>query len=236
MRNPCGQHTGAGRCAVCAVRRRAVCAALDDGEIEALQAASRTVHLEAGRIVFHERDPGEQFFTIVDGTVRLSKSLADGRRQILGFPTAGDFLGLGTLGGHSCAAETITPAILCCVPRAAFVALFARLPRLERRLIDVADREIRQARDQILLLGRKTAAERMANFLIGRSEADEEGGALAVRLPMSRHDIADYLGLTPETVSRALTRLAGDGLIAVPRPDRVEIVGYEALAALAGAE
>lgn len=177
----------------------------------------------AGEILFAEGDETNSIYEVVRGMVRLYKLLPDGRRQITGFLSAGQLLGLAPEGVCIYSAEAITEVTLCRYARATFERLIDEVPGFAKRLIAVASHELRAAQEQMLLLGRKTATEKVASFLLLIARKQQMDGAEIVEVPMSRNDIADYLGLTIETVSRTLTKLKQDGLIALPAPTRIEI-------------
>lgn len=193
----------------------------------ARQAASRVVAVStlqkapAGETLFSEGDDADGIYEVVSGMLRLYKLLPDGRRQITGFLGAGQILGLAPEGSHVYSAEAINDVTLCRYPRVGFDRLIDEVPGLARRLLAVTSHELRAAQDQMLLLGRKAAAEKVASFLL--LMADQQGSDIEVAVPMARSDIADYLGLTTETVSRTFTKLKNDGLISLPTPNRVEI-------------
>jgi CRP/FNR family transcriptional regulator len=166
--------------------------------------------------------------------LKLSKLLPDGRRQITGFLLPGDYLGLAFAERYICSAEAVTPVRLCRFPRSAFLALLDQFPALEKALLGRAATELAAAQKQMLLLGRKTARERVASFLLQLAEREGADDGMAMDLPMTRTDIADYLGLTIETVSRTLTNLRKTGLIALPDPHHLSIVHRTRLDAEAG--
>jgi CRP/FNR family transcriptional regulator len=190
--------------------------------------------LEEGATLFSEGDPATNVYQVVSGTLRLYKALPDGRRQITGFLSAGHLLGLSLNDLHLYTAEAITPVNLRRYPRAWFDRLVDEVPGLARRLLAATSDELRAAQDQMLLLGRKTAEERIASFLL--MLADREHGANAVQVAMSRSDIADYLGLTMETVSRMLAKMKHEGIIALPSTARVELRDRKRLEELASGE
>jgi CRP/FNR family transcriptional regulator len=187
------------------------------------------------RTLFDEGDGADYVFSITRGAVSLSKALSDGRRQITGFLFDGDFVGLAH--GDSCAytAEALTPLDVCRFPRARFEAYVAEHPNVERRLLEIASTELAAAQDQMLLLGRKTAVERLASFLIRLSDRAvlraRPGNPIA--LPMTRSEIADYLGLTIETVSRTITHLRRMGAIELDGLHQVRMTSEETLRRLA---
>jgi CRP/FNR family transcriptional regulator len=202
-------------CRACAVRDYTVCGALDVEEQRRMAGLLTEVEFAAHQELFNETDPAEHVFNVTHGTVKIYKPLADGRQQITGFLFPGDFLGLMRKDTYAYSAEAITAVKLCRFPRRKFETLLDESPNLEKRLLSVASHELAAAQDQMLLLGRKTAREKLASFLIMLSNAAAAHGAPRnpVSLPMSRGDIADYLGLTIETVSRTFTQLRKDKLI-----------------------
>lgn len=223
-------------CAACPIREIAVCGALESTELGALTAILDGVVVESGTVVFYEGDPAEHVFNVTSGSVRLSKLLPDGRRQITGFLFPGDFLGLAFNETYSYSAEAIQPAELCRFPRTGFEKMLDGHPRMERRLLGLASNELATAQDQMVLLGRKTAREKLASFLIMLSRrAERRGqGANPVNVPMTRTDIADYLGLTIETVSRTFTDLRKSGLIEQLPDHDVRLTGPDDLLEIAG--
>ncbi len=185
----------------------------------------------AGETVFAEGDDADSVYEVVSGMVRLYKLLPDGRRLITGFLSAGHLMGLAPEGVCVYTAEALTEVTLCRYKRTAFERLIDEVPGFAKRLLAATSHELRAAQDQMLLLGRKAASEKLASFLIMLAEQQEDEDEIDV--PMTRSDIADYLGLTIETVSRTLTKLRQDGLIALPNPTRIEILDREQLEDLA---
>jgi CRP/FNR family transcriptional regulator len=194
-----------------------------------LMAVSSLHRKKPGETVFSEGDDADCVYEVVRGVLRLCKILPDGRRQIIGFLSAGQFLGLAL-------AEAITEVTLCRYKRAAFDRLIDVVPGFAKRVLAVASHELSAAQNQMLLLGRRAALEKVASFLLLMAEQAGEDDDGAIGLPMTRSDIADYLGLTIETVSRTLTRLKHDRLIALPTPDRIEIRNRHQLEELAAGE
>ncbi len=227
---------GSEPCASCGARADSVCAAINDEDLARLAGIAIGSNVAAGQTFIHEGDPAADFFNITEGTARLFKQLPDGRRQITGFARLGDFLGLSHHGAYTLGAEAIDAVRLCRFPRASLRAVLDDFPSMERALLRHADDELAAAQDQMLLLGRKTALERLASFLVARSTAAHPCARRLTRiaLPMTRGDIADYLGLTIETVSRTFTRLKLDGMIDLPSPQEVVILRPAKLEAMAG--
>jgi len=206
------------------------------GQLDALIAlenigARRSVANDAE--IYAEGDPGDCWYRVISGTVRISKLLADGRRHIIEFCFAGDCFGLSDVGEHVFSAEAIGEVILMRYPRRATERLIDEHPQLARGLCDMTLRDLAHAQTRMLLLARMTAAERVANFLLEMS--DRRDARRTLDLSMSRNDIADYLGLTIETVCRVLSALKRDDAIAIPTPHRIEIRDRAALAALSDA-
>ena len=187
--------------------------------------------LDREQSVFAEGDAADAIFRVLDGVIRLYKLLPDGRRQIIGFFQAGDIMGLAFSDRYLYSAETVTATSLQRIPRTQLETLMDTRPSLARRLLSVTTSELVAAQDQMLLLGRKTALEKLASFLLSLSR--RAGGRRAIALPMSRGDIADHLGLTTETVSRGFTKLKTSRLIRIVDNGKVELLDCDALAELA---
>jgi len=213
-------------CEGCEVRDKAVCGVLDCTDLASFKNLGRTVTLSPGQVLFHEGDPVTRVFTLTRGTLKLYNLLADGRRHVTGFVHPGGFLGISMDEEHVFSAEALDDAQLCWFPRSRFDGFVDKHSPMERELYRMAAHELASAHQQMVLLGRKTATERLASFLVvlaGR------GANRFVRLPMSRSDIADYLGLTKETVSRVLSAFRRDRLIRLQAIDEVEILERESL-------
>jgi CRP/FNR family transcriptional regulator len=204
-----------------------ICRGLARTATSRIVAVSTLQKLGPGETLFAEGEKAKGIYEVVSGMLRLYKLMPDGRRQITGFFCTEQILGLAPEGTHVYSAEAITGVTLCRYPRAGFDRLIDEVPGLARRLLTVASHELHAAQDQMLLLGRKAAGEKVASFLL--LMADQQGGRKEVSVPMARSDIADYLGLTTETVSRTFTKLKVEGLIALPTPNHVEIRDREKL-------
>lgn len=200
-------------CDDCAVRGAAVCSSLDAAELREFEHLGRRVHFGSGETVFSEEDITTSFYNVLKGVMRLYKLLPDGRRQIVGFA----LLGMNLSGRHNFSADAIGAVTVCQFARAPFSRFIEDRPQLLRRINELAIRELSQARDHMVLLGRRSADEKVATFLLGWRErlVALEGLSDTVPLPMSRQDIADYLGLTIETVSRTFTKLERQGVIQI---------------------
>ena len=222
-------------CSRCAARPFSVCAAIPQTDLDRLASASVESVAKPRTTFVTEGEAATDFFNISSGTARLFKLLPDGRRQITGFASAGHFLGLAVSESYAFNAEAIDTVRYCRFPRAKLRQLIDDYPAMEKRLMRVASGELVAAQDQMLLLGRKNARERLASFLLARGPAAESGHAPPRRfgLPMSRGDIADYLGLTIETISRTMTKLKGDGMIDYAGAADMMIMDHGALRELA---
>jgi CRP-like cAMP-binding protein len=179
--------------------------------------------------IYAEGDASDSWYRVISGTIRICKLLPDGRRHIAEFCFAGDCFGLNTSGARGFSAEAVGDVVLMRYPLRATERLLDDNPQLARRICDITLRDLAHAQSRMLLLGRMTAPERVASFLLEMSERRD--AQRAFDLPMSRLDIADYLGLTIETVCRALTALKRAGTIAIPNSHRIELCDRRALAA-----
>ena len=223
-------------CQGCEVRDKAVCGVLDTESLELIRKIGRTLEIGAGRTLFHEGDPAKRVFTLTQGTMKLYKLLNDGRRQITGFLRPGNFLGMSVDDEHAFSAEALEDAQLCWFPRSRFDDFVESYGSMERELYRMAAHELSAARQQMVLLGRKTATERLASFLllfIEEVSGADKAPRRMVRLPMNRADIADYLGLTKETVSRVFSAFRRERLVRLEAIDQIEILDLPGLKRLA---
>jgi CRP-like cAMP-binding protein len=179
--------------------------------------------------IYGENEPAEYLYKVISGSVRTYKVLNDGRRQIGAFYLTGDVFGLEIGDAHSFSAEAIADCKVMLIKRSTMVALAARSHDVAHQLWTMTASELQRAQAHIMLLI-KTAQERVAGFLL--EMAARTPGCAAVELPMSRQDIADYLGLTIETVSRTLTQLENSAAIAVPSSRRIVLRNPAALSRL----
>ena len=221
------------RCSHCGVRRLSVCAALEPSEFSALEEILRPVCFEPRDHLFNQDEPSDSVYNITAGSVRLYKLLPDGRRQIVGFALPGDFLGLAMSEKNAFSADALTAVNVCQFNRRDFSRLLDRKPHLLRRLHAIASHELSLAQDQMVILGRRTAEEKVVAFLIGLRDrlARIDATTVHVPLPMTRQDIGDFLGLTVETVSRMFSKLAREKAIVIV-PDGVRLLDPARLAAL----
>jgi CRP/FNR family transcriptional regulator, nitrogen fixation regulation protein len=176
--------------------------------------------------IFGESEPADYLYNVIDGGVRTYKIFSDGRRQISGFYLPGDVVGLEFARARTCSAETIADTRLRVIKRGALSALAGHDAAVAGELFALTARELRRVQQRMLLLA-KTAQERVASFLLEMAERSLGGNA--IDLPMPRQDIADYLGLTIETVSRTLTSLESCAAIEVPSSRRILLRNRPAL-------
>jgi len=180
--------------------------------------------------IYAEGARSDCWYKVVSGTVRICKLMTDGRRHIAEFFFAGDCFGLDTTGSRVFSAEAVGDVVLMRFPRAGTERLIDERPELARRFCDMTLRDLAHAQTRMLLLGRMTASERVASFLLELAERRDAGRVLDV--PVSRSDIADYLGLTIETVCRVLSALKRAGAIAIHSPHQIELCDRDALEAV----
>ncbi len=207
------------KCDTCVVRHKAICAVLSEAELQDFNKIARQRLIPAGQVIAAEKDI--VFANIMQGVIKLTKTLADGRQQIVGLQFPPDFIGRIYAEETPYFAEAATNVELCAFPRDGFETMLKRYPNLEHRLFENTLDELDSARDWMLLLGRKTAQEKVASLLlmmakrapnIGCSHTPEANFA-QFSLTLTRADLADFLGLTLETVSRQITKLKTAGII-----------------------
>lgn len=227
------------RCTDCSVRERGVCAALDIGQIADMEAVVSVKRLGEGQILMLEGDRADHVANVTRGRLKVYKSLPDGRTQLIRVLRPGDFLGAPFRDTAGCTVAAITECELCILPRRALKALFARHGEIEHAVMRQLENELADAQAHILALGRKSAMERVAGFILDEQEHARICGGSPDRLvlPLGRAEIGDLLGLTIETVSRCMTRLKKLGVIALEggKSERVQVLDPGGLAALAGA-
>ncbi len=231
---PCANAKPDSQCAYCGVRPYSACGALEDHELVGLEALSRSSCYAQRQQLFAQDEDAQSVFNITSGSVRLYRLLPDGRRQVVGFAIPGDFLGLSLAARTVYGAEALTSVTVCRFDRQAFSAFVDEHPHLLRRLYDLANHELSLAQEQMVLIGRRTAEERVICFLVGLRKrwSHINNNSVTVPLPMTRQDIADFLGLTIETVSRAISKLAREKALLVV-PDGVRLLDIPRLEAIA---
>jgi CRP/FNR family transcriptional regulator, anaerobic regulatory protein len=216
-------------CSQCVVRNRAICAGLAPDELFALGQLGRKQLIARGQTVAWEGEESLIVANVIDGVLKISMGMPDGREQIVGVVFPSDFIGrpFGKASPYSITA--LTDAELCIFTRSAFDKFAREHPELEHKLLRRTLDELDRAREWMLLLGKKSAGERIATLLLEMSTRLGEQGCHAdlralnrFDLPLDRQQIGDLLGLTIETVSRQLTKLKGEGLIDLP--DRKHVI------------
>ena len=226
-------------CVSCEARHRGICGALEPDQLVALAKTSFKQKASDGTELIGDAETVESYSNVLSGVVKLTKTLSDGRQQIVGLQFAPDFLGRPFRTESVINAEAATGVSLCSFPRAAIERMIKASPELEHRLYQQTLKELDEARDWMVTLGRKTAAEKIASFLLMIARhidpaAEPERDSVAFDLPLTRADIADFLGLTIETVSRQLTRLRADGVIAIKNNRHVTVPKISRLEARCG--
>lgn len=194
--------------------------------------------MQAREHVFFEGDPITHIYQVEHGTVCLYKTLQDGRRQIVDFAHPGDFIGLGAGGDHVFSAQAITLTRLRCLPAGALHEVACHNPDIGMQLYRALSEQLLAARDLLLTVGQRNATERLAALLLALSRRNERNGTNQSRiaLSMTRADIADFLSLTVETVSRTFTKLRQSGIIDLVHSSLVVIKDRPALEQLAAGE
>lgn len=230
------------KCSTCPIRHRAVCSYSTPAELVKLDEAKFYRDYEPGQEIVGEGEAIKALGSVVEGVVALHKTLEDGRRQMVGLLFASDFIGRPLRPIAPYDAVAVTPVRMCLFHRKQFEAILSENHSLERRLLEMTLDELDAAREWMLLLGRKTAAEKLASFLLilGRRAAllkkQPAQNGLNVAIPLTREAIAEFLGLTIETVSRQFTQLRKQGLIELPDKRSVTFADLRGLRELAGDE
>lgn len=217
------------KCSDCPIRHRAVCSNCDPDSLADLDAIKFYRDFDAGQEIVGEGEVTEFLGSIVTGVVALDKSLEDGRRQIVGLLFVSDFIGRPLRPAAPYNSVAVTPVRMCLFHRPQFEKILKTKPELEHRLLEMTLDELDAARNWMLLLGRKSALEKVASFLLilARRSADLEQLTLvdgsSFTIPMTREAMAEYLGLTIETVSRQMTALRKQGIVGL-RDSRIVII------------
>ncbi len=194
--------------------------------------AQQTETFAPGQALFWEGDDAVQIFDVLEGVLRVYRAMSDGRRAIVGFIHPGDVIGVSFQNRYLFTAEAVTEVKVRRFARGRFFAMVNQSPALQPQLFALLCDEMSAAQDQMLLLGRKTAEERVVSFLLAIYRKRAKGAE--IELPMSRQDMADYLGLTIETVSRMMTSLTRRGLIAAGARHVVALRKLSTLREIAG--
>jgi CRP/FNR family transcriptional regulator len=226
-------------CRECTARHQGICGALRPAELIELNKISSQRTFEAGLTLVGDEEEFPFFANVLEGVLKLSKVLPDGRQQIVGLQFAPDFMGRPFHSESTLTVETATSTKLCSMPRTKFEKMLADSSDLQQRLLKQILGDLDESRDWLVTLGRKNAGERVASFLFMISQhlpdmnenPDEavKTGAPVFDLPLTRADMADFLGLTIETVSRQLSKLKKTGVISISHNRHIEIHDMEKL-------
>ena len=220
------------KCSECPIRHRAVCARCDTDELEVLEGMKSYRSYAAGEVILWRGEPLNFVASLVAGVASLSKTMEDGRTQMVGLLLPSDFIGRPGRKLIEFDVTATTDVTLCCFVRKPFERLVDETPHVAQRLMELALDELDAARDWMLLLGRKSAREKIATFidmLVRRSQATEPLANTTIQLPMTRDQIANYLGLTLETVSRQFSALKKEGVVDFTDRRQFEILDIVAL-------
>lgn len=228
------------QCSECPIRHRAVCARCDDDELAQLDKIKFYRSFDQGETIALRGEPLEILASVVAGVANLTRSIEDGRTQMVGLLFPSDFIGRPGRETLTYDVTAATPVTLCCFHRKPFERVLVDTPHVRERLLEMTLDELDAARDWMLLLGRKTAREKIASLLVllhKRTHAPDSadgGGRVTVHMPITRDAVADYLGVTIETVSRQLTALRKEGLIELDGLRTIIIPDLEAIYAETG--
>lgn len=220
-------------CRACEARHRGVCGALSPAQLVTLNKQSTRKNVSPGTELVGESQEANSYANIIAGVVKLTKMMADGRQQIVGLQFAPDFLGRPFRADSGITADAATDVNVCSFPKAVIDRMIRETPELEHKLLEQTLKELDEARDWMLTLGRKTASEKVASFvylIATHINPEAESESASFDLPLTRSDIADFLGLTIETVSRQLTKLRKDGIIEIRNNRRVDVPDLAKLA------
>ncbi|MDR9393815.1 transcriptional regulator FnrL [Roseovarius sp. SYSU LYC5161] len=227
-------------CGDCPIRHRAVCARCEADELERLDQIKYYRNFEAGQTVIWSGDPMDFVGSVVSGIATLTQTMEDGRTQMVGLLLPSDFVGRP---GRDAAAYNVvatSDVVMCCFRRKPFEDMMLRTPHIAQRLLEMTLDELDAAREWMLVLGRKTAREKIASLLsiIARRDASLKmqgiKGRIVFDLPLTREAMADYLGLTLETVSRQMSVLRKEGVIELEGKRHVTVPDFEKLLQEAG--
>ena len=222
-------------CGDCPIRQRAVCSRTEPDELARLEDMKYYRSFQAGQTVIWSGDRMDFVASVVTGIATLTQTMEDGRRQMVGLLLPSDFLGRP---GRTTAPYDVTATtdlVMCCFRRKPFEEMMSTTPHVAQRLLEMTLDELDAAREWMLLLGRKSAREKIASLLtiIARRDAGLKlratTGSIAFDLPLTREEMADYLGLTLETVSRQFSGLKKDGVIELEGNRHVTVPDFDRL-------
>jgi CRP/FNR family nitrogen fixation transcriptional regulator len=206
----------------------------DEDGLAALHAIGTTQRIAKNAALFQEGEPSQHVYKVVSGAIRTCRMLIDGRRQIADFFLPGDFFGLDWQSTHAFAAEALADTVVICYPRRQVEALSESTPTIHRLLMSMLCNGLAATQEHVVMLGRQTAYERLAWFLVRVLE--RSGRENEIDMPMSRQDMADYLGLTIETVSRGISEFKRRRYISAISTHQIRLTDLATLQALASGE
>ena len=227
-------------CVDCPIRHRAVCARCDADELALLEDIKYYRSFTAGQTIMWSGDRMDFVASVVSGVAALTQTMEDGRTQMVGLLLPSDFVGRP---GRERATYTVTATsdlVMCCFRRKPFEQMLNSTPHIAHRLLEMTLDELDAAREWMLVLGRKTAREKIASLLaiIARRDSvlakNAESNTLSFDLPLTREAMSDYLGLTLETVSRQISALKKDGVIVLEGKRRITVPNMDRLMEEAG--
>ena len=203
-------------CSDCPIRHRAVCARCEPDELSRLEAIKFYRSFKAGETIAWSGEEVDFVASVVDGVASLSQTMEDGRRQMVGLLLGSDLIGRPNRTGLAYDVTAITDVTLCCFRKKPFEKLVNETPHIAQRLLEMTLDELDAAREWMLVLGRKTAREKVASLIaiVARRNVPGKDQDITFDLPLSREAMTDYLGLTLETASRQMTALRKDGILA----------------------
>ncbi len=228
-----------GLCRSCTARHKGICGALTAAQLSELSRHTKQIQISAGTELQAEQQPIEKYAIVLNGVIKLSKLMEDGRQQIVGLQFAPDLLGRPFQAESNVSSEAATNAKLCVFSKSALERTISDSHQMASRLHEQTLRELDEAREWMLTLGRKTAYEKVASFLkliatASDPESSGDGAPVRFTLPLTRAEMADFLGLTIETVSRQMTALRKNGLIEIERAQSITVRDLDRLIAVSG--
>jgi len=219
------------RCTICKVRTYSFCRCLDDSKLQVFSNISFQKEFSNGENIFIQNDPSQYLYNITEGNVKIYQLLDDGRIQIIGFLYPGDFFGTYRNNKYNYCAQSIGELKVCVFEQKILDRYLDENPVLSKELLNKTSFELTLAQDRITVLGKLKAVERISKFLLNISEQRERIGWQnnPISLPMTRQDIADYLGLTIETVSREFSNLKSSNIIKIISSKQIYLTDLESL-------
>jgi CRP/FNR family transcriptional regulator len=213
---PCyGKRNRNNKCQNCGVKLIAFCGILKEEDIIKLEAISNDKKIKKGQNIFNQGDSVSNFYNLKSGSIKIYKVSVDGRKQIIGFLFPGDFLGMSSGDEYAYSAQALEDTTLCSFLKTNLENFFIQYPIVEKKILSITNHELSAAQDQIFLLGKYSAKERILKFFLNISDQREKIGWAnnPIKLSMTISDVGNYLGLTIETVSRNITLLKKEKII-----------------------